>query len=193
MKKVETITYFAGELFTITFSHSGFDGISGIAVSEILSLKPEKETELLFNRFNIGYALHTNTFVCFIHSRLLSPPTLQPRAAFAIPDADTRFRFLVKADSRFMSMTQINPVSGNRAYYFSNRENAATDMIISHDTTGVNDNDLRSGLNVDIRETYLGVIDVFSSGAVNNNYELFAGASGELRSPAYKLTFKSSV
>lgn len=193
MKLVETIDYLVQELFTINFSHSGFDDLRESMISDNLVMRPDEETEIIFRNYNIGYSFTNNIFVCYIQSYLLAPPASQPRAAFIIPANDTRFRFLLKASSHFMNTTIINPVTNGHAYYFSNRVNTGTNMFISHDAAEVNNNDLSNITEVNIRDTYLAVIDIFSSGAVNNNYELFTGTTGRLRSPEYRLLFRSGI
>ena len=92
-----------------------------------------------------------------------------------------------------MDATDIKSPATGSGYYFSNRTNAGTGMFISHDAADVNSNDLASISDVDLREKYIGVIDIFCSGAVNNSYELFTGGSGQLRSPKYRLSFKSTL
>lgn len=193
MRLVETFTYLADELFTITFDHSAFDNLSESNVSDVILIKPDAETAVLLRDYSVGYTFSGASFVCYIHSRLLSPPALQPRAACVVPEPNTRFRFLVMAGSRFTDVTVIESVAAGRFYYFSNRSNAGTGMFISHNASEVNNNDLHNLTDVEIRESPLAVIDVFSSGAVNPSYELFTGTSGELRKPAYRVLFRSSI
>lgn len=193
MKLVETIRDFAGALFSITFRHRGFERPGYSTISEALTIMPDPQTMLHFHQFSMGFSFHTNTLVCFIRCRLLAPPALQPKGAAVVPTTDTRFRFLLKASSHFLRLTEVKAVTNSQAYYFSNRDNAATDLILSHDAAGVSDSDLRSGLDIRANETLLGVIDIFSGGAVNASYDLFKDSSGELKSPAYHLTFLSSI
>ncbi len=193
MKLVETFTYLADELFTITFDHSAFDSLAESTLSDVLLIKPDAETASLLTDYSAGYTFSANSFVCFIHSRLLSPPASQPRGAYVVPEPDTRFRFLLMAGSRFINVTVVEPVAAARFYYFSNRINAGTGMFISHDASEVNSNDLHNLSDVEIRESPLAVIDIFSSNAMNTSYELFTGTAGELRKPAYRVLFRSRI
>ena len=109
-----------------------------------------------------------------------------------MPKGDTRLRFLLKAKSRFIHTTVVEQPAKDHAYHFSNRVNAGTGMFISRNAGEVDSNDLDNGFDVDPRESFLGVIDVFTSNAMNSNYELFANAMGELRKPEYRIQFRSS-
>ena len=94
-----------------------------------------------------------------------------------------------------MDTTVIKPVATGKTYFFSNRSNAGTGMFISHDPGEVNNNDIVTLLanEIEADKTYLGMIDIFSDGAINSNYELFSNAAGRLRSPEYQLLFRSSI
>lgn len=193
MKLVKTTTYLADELFTITFDHSAFDNLAESSLSDVLFIKPDAKTVSLLNDYSAGYTFSSNRFVCYIHSRLMAAPAPQPRGAYVTPVTNTRFRFLLVAGSRFMTVTTIEPVAGNKVYYFSNRTNAGTGMFISHDASEVNGNDLQTVPDVETKESPLAVIDIFSSGAMNTGYELFTSALGELRKPAYRVLFRSRI
>ena len=192
MKLVATTDYFFGKLFTIHFLHSRFDDLTEAVISENLSLLPDDATKALFANYHINCSFEGSTFICFIQGSLLAAPALQPRGAFIIPAAGTRFRFLLKASTLFMNSTVVEPVANGHVYHFGNRVSTASGMFISHDAGDVNNNDLDNLADVDPKESYLGVIDIFSSGAVNSSYELFSGGLGQLQGPEYQLQFKSS-
>jgi hypothetical protein len=193
MKLVETFTYLADELFTITFDHSAFDNLAESTFSDMVRLKPDAKTASFLNDYGAGYTFSGNSFVCFIHSRMLAAPAPLPRGAVVVPGPNTRFRFFLMAGGSFTNVTVIEPVAAGRFYYFSNRTNAGTGMFISRNAAEVNNSDLHNVPDVDGRESPLAVIDIFSSGAMNAGYELFTGASGELRRPTYRVLFRSRV
>jgi hypothetical protein len=193
MRLVETISYLTETLFSITFSHSGFDNLSETTVSELVKIKPDNDTTSLLGDYNIDCTFTNDIFVSYIRAKLVAPPALQPRAAYVMPRPADRFRFLLIAGVRFMNTTVVEPVSSGRYYYFTNRNNAASGMFITHDAGAVNQNDLTNVADVEIRERPLAVIDIFSSGAINNNYELFTGNAGQLRRPNYRVLFRSRI
>ena len=193
MKLVETFNDLFQELFTITLSHRGFDSLNESMICDHIKIKPDKDTEKIMKDHRIGYRFNDDNFVCYIQCELENPPAASPRVAYVVPAPGIKFRFLLKASNYFMDTTVIKSVAKGTAYYFNNQSNAGTGMFISHDPGEVNDNDLVIVSKVDIRETYLGVIDIFSSGAVNPTYELFSNAAGRLRKPKYQLLFRSSI
>jgi hypothetical protein len=195
MKSVGTIVELFDELFTINFSHSGFDSLSESMISEHLRITPDRETAKLLKNFRMGLYFDNDVFGCHIQSKMENPPAASPRAAYIMPATGVLFRFLLKASNYFMTTTSIRSTAGGKAYYFSNRLNAGTGMFISHDAGEVNNLDLITvpDPKPDIRETFLGVIDIFSGGAINPNYELFSNATGRLRKPEYRLLFRSLI
>ena len=55
----------------------------------------------------------------------------------------------------------------------------------------VNDHDLKNVSAVKPEDSCLGVIDIFSSGAMDSTYELFSGPLQQFESPGYRIDFKS--
>ena len=193
MRLVETFNDLFHELFTINLSHRGFDSPNESLISDHITIRPDKKTQKLMKDHRVGYCFDDDNFVCYTQAKLLAPPAPVPKGAYIIPAPAVFFRFLLGASRYFMDATDIKSPATGSGYYFSNRTNAGTGMFISHDAADVNSNDLASISDVDLREKYIGVIDIFCSGAVNNSYELFTGGSGQLRSPKYRLSFKSTL
>lgn len=193
MKLVETFQYLADELFTIRFQHSGFNASLNRSLSEAVRIEADEETRTFFQSFSIGSAFYQNSFVCFIRSRLLSPPAPQPRAAYLFPVGEKRLRFFLTGGSRFQNLTLLPPTATGQYYSFSNRTNVGSGLFITHDAGGVNASDIRPLSDVNLRSQPLAVIDIFTSGAANGSYELFTGTSGELRSPVYQVRFHSLI
>ena len=193
MRLVETFNEVYQELFTINLSHRGFDSPNESSISDHIKIRPDKNTVKLMKDHRVGYCFDDDNFVCYIQAKLLAPPAPVPKSAYIIPAPAVFFRFFLEASRYFMDATEIEPPATGSGYYFSNKTNAGTGMFISHDAADVNSNDLSSIADVDVSENYVGVIDIFCSGAMNNSYELFTGGSGQLRSPEYRLSFKSTL
>lgn len=192
MKLVVTNTELFETLFSINFTHKSFDSFNESTVSEHLSVDPDEDTRKLLTDHRIGFRFTDNVFLCYTQCRLLLPPAKTPKGADIIPAENTRFRFLIKANNFFKRITDIIPTAKGKAYYFSNRTNVGTDMYISHDAAAINNNDLVDVTEIDVREIFFGVIDIYSSGAKNNSYELFTGSNAQLRSPEYILEFRNN-
>ncbi|MGN6531240.1 MAG: hypothetical protein ACTHK0_05765, partial [Ginsengibacter sp.] len=60
-------------------------------------------------------------------------------------------------------------------------------------TAGVNSDDLKTVGVVNPDEHCFGVIDIYSSGAINSAYDLFSGASENLNDPGYSIRFISKI
>ena len=193
MKLVETFNDLFQELFIINLSHRGFDSLNESKICDHITIKPDKKTEKIMKDHRIGCRFDDDNFICYIQAKLLAPPVPAPKGAYVIPAPILFLRFLLNANTYFMDATEIESPATGSGYYFSNRTNAGTGMFISHDAADVNSNDLSGIADVDIKEKYVGVIDIFCSGAMNNSYELFTGGSGQLRSPEYRLSFRSRL
>ena len=193
MKLVVTTNELFERLFTIRLVHAGFDSPNESMISDHITIKPDKETKKLMKDYRIGQKFADDNFVCYIQSRLMSPPAPTPKAAYIIPGPGTKLRFLLDVSTYFMDATELEPTATGKGYYFSNRSNAASGMFISHDAGNVNNNDVTNITDVDVREKYIGVIDIFCDSAANNSYELFSGTAGRLRSPEYRLSFRSTL
>jgi hypothetical protein len=193
MKLVDTFDDLFQELFTINLSHRGFDSLNESMICDHVKIKPDKNTKKIMKDHRINYHFDDDNFVCYMQAKLLAPPALTPKGAYIIPASIVFLRFLLDVSKYFMDATEIEPTATGRAYYFSNRTNAGTGMFISHDAADVNSHDLSNIPGIDVKEKYIGVIDIFCSGAMNNSYELFTGASGQLKSPQYRLSFRSTL
>lgn len=193
MKLVETIRTIYKELFTVSFDHSAYQPVRNILFADQVTVDPDKDTKYHFTNYEMSYQFFNETLVCFIRCNLLLPPAINPKVPFRKVNDDLRLRFLIKAGSAFLNVTDIDSAGAQQVYYFSNRVNAGASMFISSNTTGVGNSDLKNVSVVEPGESCLGVIDVFSSNAMNGNYELFTGSAQQLRSPVYRIRFKSKV
>ena len=190
---VETINHLYEELFSINFSHSGLQLPPLSMLREHINVRPDERTKKILKAHDMHYNFSSDTFVCYARCRLLAPPSPTPKAAYIIPADNTRFRFFLDANANFIFKTNVEPVAKGIGYYFTNRANVANGMFISKNQTGVDNFDKAIIPEVDPKESYLAVIDIFSTGAINNSYELFTGVVGQLRSPQYRLNFISSI
>ena len=194
MKLVETAYLIYKELFTINIVHSGYDSLSENMLSDVIKLYPDEATEVLFKNYNMNYCFNNDTLICYIRCKLLNPPAKDPEASYIQISNDLRLRFLLTVGNDFMSKTKLEPAGKNQLYYyFSNKTNAGVNMLISHDNSEVSNNDLKQIADTDLTKRIHGVIDIFSSGAINSNYELFSGVSQQLQSPEYRIQFRSNV
>ena len=124
---------------------------------------------------------------------LFAPPAAEPKKPFIPLDDNLRLRFYINGNTNFLRKTDIISTGPKQVYYFSNRLNVASGMFISSAAGDVNNNDLRNTALLTPEEPCLGVVDIFSSGAANLNYELFTGAAQQLKNPEYKIQFKSKI
>jgi len=188
MDKINTIYQ---ELFTIKFTHAAFSAAGPAFISDLLNIYPDTQTAAFFRNNSIGYRFDNNTFSCFVRCVPATPPVADPKICFTPIDANVCLRFMMIAETAFFSRTDIQQTGATQVYYFNNKINAGTGLFITQANTTVTSADLKDSVLITPQDKCLGVIDIFSSGAVNSTYELFKGANKTLRSPAYKITFKS--
>jgi hypothetical protein len=188
MDKLNTIYQ---ELFSIKFTHAAFGTAGPVFISDLLGIYPDAQTEALFSNNSIGYRFDNNTFSCFARCSLVAPPAADPKVCFTRIAADVRLRFMLTAENAFFPPTDINRAGSAQVYYFNNKANVGSGMYITQAIATVTDADLKDSIVIAPQDKCLGVIDIFSAGAVNTSYELFKGANKTLKSPAYKITFKS--
>lgn len=188
MDKLNTIYQ---ELFTIKFTHAAFGTAGPAFLSDLLNIYPDAKTAALLRNNSIGYRFDNNTFSCFARCIPATPPAPNLKACFTPVATDACFRFMLTAENAFFSCTDIERAGSAQVYYFSNKANAGSGMYITQTSATVTNADLKDSVLITPQDKCLGVIDVFSSGAVNSGYELFKGVNKTLKSPAYKITFKS--
>jgi hypothetical protein len=193
MKLVETIRTIYHELFTINFGHSAYEQDRHVLIADEITMRPDAATLKIFTDYEMDYKFYNETLLCFIRCRLFATPAPLPKITFKKVADNLQLRFILKSGTAFLNKTEIIDAGAREVYYFSNRANAGTDMFISNDNIEVGNGDLKNVSVIQPGETCLGVIDIFSSNAINNNYELFTGASQQLRSPEYRIRFRSKI
>lgn len=185
---VDIIKTIYKELYNVKFLHAGYGTPRPSSISDNINLQPDTDTVITFNNYNIGYSLFNDTLVVFIRCADQSPPV--PYVKFAEP---ARLRFLLNVSNDFLNKTVVDPVGAAQVYQFSNQTNVGSGGFISMHVTGVNADDLKTVALVNPDESCFGVIDVFTSGAINSAYELFSDANETLIDPAYSIRFISKI
>jgi hypothetical protein len=109
------------ELFTIKIIHSGYTTSTGSELFNKMNIIPDKETQELFTRYNISYRCINDALVCFIRADYVSPPAKEPKKPFVLFTSDFRIRFLVTAQSEFISNTFITAAGKEAVYHFTNK------------------------------------------------------------------------
>lgn len=184
----DTIITIYKELYHVKFLHAGYGAPRPDSIFENITLQPDADTVITFNNYNIDYRLFNDTLVVFIRCANQSPAV--PYVRFA----DTfRLRFLLNVSNDFLNKTVVDPVGSAQLYQFSNQTNAGSGGFISMHTGGVNSDDLKTVAVVNADEKCFGVIDVYSSGAINNSYDLFSNANETLNDPGYSIRFISKI
>ncbi|POY37296.1 hypothetical protein C3K47_05900 [Solitalea longa] len=193
MKLVETVRTIYKELFILNISHSGYSANGTVQLADELQIIPDSQTRIHFNNYTMSSRFINNQLICFMRCNLFAPPATDPKIPFLPFDDETRLRFYITGNTSFLRKTDIAVTGAKQLYYFSNRFNAASGMFISNTAGDINNSDLRSVSLLAPEQACLAIVDVFSSGAVNANYELFTGAAHQLKSPEYKIQFKSKI
>jgi hypothetical protein len=194
LKDIIKTTY--KELFTVKFQHSGYGLLRSKFVADSIRVEPDVAGRELFADHSIGYRFFNDTLICFIRTQPLAPPAADPKAPYIKFPGNVLIRFLINVSADFLDKTNVVPAGAKQVYHFSNQANAGTGGFISvhTDTIGVNNDDLKNVTVVNPGSACFGVIDIFSNGAVNANYELFtSSATQQLRSPAFVIPFKSKI
>jgi hypothetical protein len=122
----ETVSTIYRELFTIKFTHAGFENLHENFLSQGISIVPDQQTEQLFIDHKVSYRFYTNTLVGFMECSLFNPPTLEPKVPFIHIDGDLHMRFLVKASEDFASKTYVVSAGSRHTYHFTNKINNAS-------------------------------------------------------------------
>ena len=190
------------ELFTVKFLHSGYGFSHNNPIADNIQIEPDEATSSLFVNHSMGYRFFTDTLICFIRTikTQLSPPLSPPANETNVPyikfSGNVLIRFLINASTVFLNRTEVAATGAKQAYQFTNQTNVGTGGFISMhtDIIGVNNDDLKNVFTVKPDKTCFGVIDIFNTGAVNSNYALFnENVTQQLKSPAYKIPFKSKI
>ncbi len=113
------LTY--NELFTIKMIHSGYATSIGIDIFNKMKIMPDKETQKLFDRYSISYRCSNDSLVCFIRAEYVSPPAREPKKPFVLFNSDFRIRFLISAQTEFVSNTYITSAGKEATYHFTNK------------------------------------------------------------------------
>jgi hypothetical protein len=203
--RVDTINILYKELFTILLQHDAYKVnynltippdpnliISNSLICEDLSIEPDNDTKILFARHDMGYRSVNGEIICFIRSKLLTPPALEPKIPYVEFSENVRMRFLLLSSSSFLNKTDVKAAGSKKVYQFSNRFNIGTDLIITSEADGVGDADLEDIATTEVEENCFGVIDIYSRETINSNYEIF-GTNDQLLSPVYTVRFKRRI
>lgn len=190
------------ELFSVKFLHSGYGFSHKNAIADSIYPEPDEATRKLFVNHSIGYRFFTDTLICFIRTlkTQLSPPLSPPANETNVPyikfSGNAMIRFLINTSTVFLDKTEVAATGARQVYQFTNQTNAGTGGFISMhtDLVGVNNDDLKNVAVVKPDKTCFGVIDIFNTGAVNSNYELFNEmVTQQMKSPVYSIPFKSKI
>ena len=185
---VDIIKIIYKELFTVKLLHTGYGAPRPGSISDSINLKPDAETKIIFSNYSIGYSFFNDTLVVFMRCADQSP--VVPYIKFA---ENVRLRFLLNVSGDFLNKTVADPVGAIHIYQFSNQINAGSGGFISMHAGGVNIDDLKAAAAVNADENCFGVIDIYSSAAINNAYELFSGSNDNLNNPNYSIQFISKI
>jgi hypothetical protein len=109
------------ELFTIKLVHTAYATSTGSTIFDKVNIVPDKETQILFARYNIDYRCVNDSVFCFIRAEYFSPPAKEPKKPFVLFNADFRIRFLVTAQSEFINNTFITAAGKEAVYHFTNK------------------------------------------------------------------------
>ncbi|MDQ6763555.1 MAG: hypothetical protein M3015_13125 [Bacteroidota bacterium] len=183
------------ELFTVKFLHSGYGFPHPGLIANSITIEPNEATKKLFVNYNLGYRFFNDTLMCFIRASLVSPPDPEPKVPFLKFAGEVKFRFLINASTDFLNKTDVAAAGSKQVYQFTNQVNAGTGGFISMHATGVDlIDDLKNVGVVKAEKICFGVIDIFNTDAINSSYDLFDNNTDQkLKSPAYKILFKSKI
>lgn len=185
---MEVIRRIYERLFSVEFLHAGYVFFQQNLIGESISIRPDKDTKMLFKNHGINYSFSGGTLVCVMQSDLLTPPAPMPVIPSIEFTGNVRMRFLIDSSSDFLKRTQVAAVGSAQVYQFTNQFNAGTNGFIAQHETGVNNDDLQTVAALQPSETCFAVIDIHNNATVNPNYDLFGGDKRLLR-PAYRVRF----
>lgn len=109
------------ELFTIKLIHGGYEAPAGSDLFNKIKIIPDEETNKLFKGYNIVFRCINDSLVCFIRAEYISPPHKEPKKPFIFFNIDFRIRFLVTAQSEFISNTFVTAAGKEAVYHFTNK------------------------------------------------------------------------
>ena len=185
---VDIIKIIYKELFSVKILHAGYGTPRPDSISESINLQPDTNTKKIFKNYNMGYSFFNDTLVVFM--RCADQLPVVPYVKFA---ENFRIRFLLNVSGDFLNRTVADAVGATQVYQFSNQTNVGSGGFISMHSEGVNSDDLKTTAVVNADEKCFGVIDIYSSGAINNAYELFSGTDESLNNPNYSIRFISKI
>lgn len=120
---METVRLLYKELFTIQFAHAGYGLEKNVSISDSIRIRPDNETAVYTTNYNIGCRFYGDKFFCFIRTRLLAPPAVEPVEPYIKNTDETRLRFLMYSSTDFISKTFAVNAGGKWVYQFSNKTN----------------------------------------------------------------------
>lgn len=120
---IETVRTIYKELFTIKLVHTGYGFPRASVVSENISIEPDKDTTEFFSNFNMNYRFSSDTFLCFVHTDLVTPPARLPQKPHINFPDNVRLRFLIKGGTGFFKNTYVVTAGSKWVYQFSNKIN----------------------------------------------------------------------
>ncbi|MBC7849289.1 MAG: hypothetical protein H7Y31_06120 [Chitinophagaceae bacterium] len=176
--------------FTIELEHPLYETVyTGVGISSIstdLYPVPDKDTKNLFNGYPANFGISNGAMICYTRTNgdeLFSPI-----------ESVTSIRFLLKAQSRFLDRTILNPTrTMQQVYYFTNKDRtgSGSDKYLTSAATGVSDTDLLPVATVKPSEPCFAVIDIHIDDT-GNDYRLL-DATGKLMHCNYKIRFQPSL
>lgn len=194
MKVFDQIEVVFQKLFTVKFIHEGYRGAD--VISRVISLKPDTDTNTLFQNHHILYRFSEDLLTCLIQCDEIDDPAagVKERPRIMFEGSESPIRFLLNASTGFIKRTAIRVEGPQKVYYFSNKENAGNNMTISSDDEAVNPGDLRESADIKNEEPCLAVIDIHTNGIADAEYGLFDEEDFLVDNPPeYKITFTSLV
>jgi hypothetical protein len=109
------------ELFNIKLVHPAYGAAKDNDIFKQLTVTPDKATQALFARHEIGYRCIYDSIVCFIRSELMNSPAREPKKPFVLFEEDFTIRFLLSASSGFFKNTYVSTTGSKNVYYFTNK------------------------------------------------------------------------
>ena len=183
---VDTAFILTGKLFTIKFIHDGYGLAHLKQLSSDIRIVPDIKTKKVFENFCIDYSFYNDTLICFQRCS-------DPDVPFITFTEETRIRFMVNVSASFLERTDVEATGKDEVYHFQNKDNAASNLFISQNTTAVNDDDLAE-MGEEIEGTpCFAIIDIFTEGTTPSYSLLSTSNPQKLKSPVYKIRFGSLI
>lgn len=121
--KEEIINTLYKELFNIKLVHPAYATPNGSEIFNQVKVEPDKDTKILFKRLDIDYRCVNDTIICFVRSKLATPPARYPQVSFVTPEADFKIRFLLSVTGNFLGNTYTAAAGSKLVYHFTNTIN----------------------------------------------------------------------